>query len=353
MAKQTKYVFQDNDAIAHLWIGHNLSGEGQSEARTPRRNFYFENETIYSYGTHFPIARFVRNGKKQAIHFTTGKYSHTTGGHISTVWSAIQGNKIPVFNLKNTQSCGTVDDLNDYLSRINLAIADQTKARSTHNMLRARGTAVDTITESKAFCKFWKIKFPKFPKVPDLPADFKDRQAREKEREAKRDAARAERSRIQREQWAKENAARIARDTTTINEWNENFEVHVAEWLSGGSLNQPITHYYYGDSDAYPKMKEVPTLLRIVGDNVETSRHAIFPVAHAKRGLTLVRATMARGTDWIANGHTCKLGMYAISKITADGTVFAGCHVVPFSSIARIANDLDAYTVANSEQEAN
>lgn len=50
---------------------------------------------------------------------------------------------------------------------------------------------------------------------------------------------------------------------------------------------------------------------------------------------------MARGEEWLTNGHTCKLGHYQVSRIEANGTVHAGCHVVEWPAIKRIAPELD------------
>lgn len=112
----------------------------------------------------------------------------------------------------------------------------------------------------------------------------------------------------------------------------------LADWLSGQRVSSSILYTH----DA---------LLRIVGDTVETSRGARFPVSHAVRGLALVRAVMARGEEWRTNGHTCHLGHYRVDCITADGTVYAGCHVVPWSSIERIAPELDAMAARFSALE--
>lgn len=365
MAKRTKYVYTDNSSIAHLWIGHNLSGKGQEQARNPSQNFYFSGDTIYSYGSHFPMARFVRSGKKQAIQFTTRSYSVTTSGHLSTVRGAIQGNDIPVFYVRNAaDEARYPENLADYSKRIEEAIANQIKARSTRNMESFRGEALALIAECKEYCKFWKVKSPKFPKVPALPANFKEKRKREKELQDARD----EKSRVEREaraaEYVKQNAERVARDTAAILEWNANYEYHVGEWIGGGELGLPRISNYYSYANELPKLREVPTLLRIKGTEVETSRFASFPIAHAIRGLKLVDAVIARGEDWIANGHTCKLGLYSISKIlvTTEGAqlgggalIFAGCHIVPYTSVLRIREQLLALADSseNSTEEGN
>lgn len=38
-------------------VVHYFANQTQNEARTPNNNFYFNNDTLYSYGSHFAIAK--------------------------------------------------------------------------------------------------------------------------------------------------------------------------------------------------------------------------------------------------------------------------------------------------------
>ena len=92
MARE-KQVFKTNE-IAHLWAHRT-----QDSARNAQGNFYFDGDTIYSYGSHFPIARHVENKRKEhAVLITTRTYSVTTSGHVSDVKRAIPAS-VPVFNV--------------------------------------------------------------------------------------------------------------------------------------------------------------------------------------------------------------------------------------------------------------
>src|SRR5215204_2054027 len=63
--------------VAHLW-----ANQSQAEARNSGRTFYFEGDTIYSYGGHFPIARIVQNKRgDRAVLFNAASYSVTTSCH--------------------------------------------------------------------------------------------------------------------------------------------------------------------------------------------------------------------------------------------------------------------------------
>ena len=52
---RTRYVYP-SDMVAHLW-----ANKSQDSARESGGRFYFVGDTIYSYGSHFPIARHVEN----------------------------------------------------------------------------------------------------------------------------------------------------------------------------------------------------------------------------------------------------------------------------------------------------
>lgn len=100
-------------------------------------------------------------------------------------------------------------------------------------------------------------------------------------------------------------------------------------WRQGGP------HHYL--------LNAIPPILRIKGHEVQTSHGASFPITHAKKGLALVKAVMAKGEDWNSNGRACKLGCYQISHISKEGTVRAGCHLVVWPEIERIAGSIEAY----------
>jgi hypothetical protein len=70
--------------VAQLWLS-----QSQDTARSKGRGqMYFEGDTIYSYGSHFPIAKlFDAPNGEQVILFTTREYSMTTGSHIRVVQS--------------------------------------------------------------------------------------------------------------------------------------------------------------------------------------------------------------------------------------------------------------------------
>ena len=310
MTKRKKHVF-DTGEVPHLWAHRT-----QEEARNRQGNLYFTGDTIYSYGSHFPIARHVvSDAGERAILFTTATYSVTTASHCSAVRSAIPSG-IPVFHVPNvchgrySGSELTADDhannLADYTGRLEKHVITSARARSSYAKEWNHEHAVRLRDEAFAYCSFFGLPVPNIPEVPDLDSDAL---TAIRKHEAKRAAEKAE-------QTKRERAEAIVRQQELITKWR-------AGEYSGC-------------------LYDVPAMLRIDGDEVVTSRGARFPVSHAKRGLAFVRKVRESGQAYDRNGHTIHLGPYALDRIEPDGTVRAGCHVVSWEEIERIAPFLDS-----------
>jgi hypothetical protein len=70
-------------------VAHLFANQHQTEAYNQGRSLYFHGKSIYSYGSHFCIARHVENeAGERALLFTTRDYSNTTAKHISIVHAA-------------------------------------------------------------------------------------------------------------------------------------------------------------------------------------------------------------------------------------------------------------------------
>lgn len=87
MGKRAKYVYPAEEVVALF------ATRAQSEAREQRYRVFFEpwgddELVLYSYGYHFPIARFVGD---DTVLITTDRYSVTTNKHISWAVYHCQG----------------------------------------------------------------------------------------------------------------------------------------------------------------------------------------------------------------------------------------------------------------------
>lgn len=114
----------NNSMVAHLW-----ANESQESANGS--NFYFEGESIYSYGRHFEVGRIVRNKRGEKAYLINDTYySSTTSRHQYYVREAIPtGSKVfsVGYNMSNT---GNMAFVTSGLESIKDAIEKYKKART-------------------------------------------------------------------------------------------------------------------------------------------------------------------------------------------------------------------------------
>jgi hypothetical protein len=139
------------DIVAQLW-----AEKRQEHARNARYSLYFQDDTIYSYGAHFPIARHVRHKGKQAVLMTTGTYSRTTSKHTSLVRYACSG--LRVFDVHDVTAKPGKQFRNYKLRLQNLAL--KRKAAKTHSAshFAAREDMLDLAIEANRFAEFFGLK---------------------------------------------------------------------------------------------------------------------------------------------------------------------------------------------------
>ncbi len=319
--KRQRKVFPTAE-IPHLWFH-----QTQSDARS-QGNVFFDGDTIYSYGTHFPIARHVQSKSgRRAVLFTTRRYSVTTSGHCSSVRQAIPSGT-QVFSVPSVRSDSWSGNVIDHARNLEHFVTESKESLGKARRARVSGqydlaSAFGLRETARKYARFFGVPCPDFDFLPTgkelktLKAQIAERAERHKASQAlasqREQARQAERHRIEMLDFAEKSAL----------------------WRDGN----PNVRLPWG----------ADTLLRIKGDEVETSRGARVPVSHAKRGLAFVRRVVASGQEYVRNGHTLNLGHYAIDRIETDGTLHAGCHVIKFAEIENLAPALDAVTASESE----
>lgn len=307
--KRAKHVYNTGQ-LPHLWF-HKVQGS----ARNAQGNLYFQNETIYSYGSHFPIARHVTRGKKSAVLMTTRTYSVTTSGHCSAVRCAIPSGVL-VFHVPNVFTSDTyasndhASNLSDYVKRVDTCLGKCARARQSYTKEWSHGRAVELRAESREYAKFFKLALPKIAPIPDLDSNaLKAIKAKEAQKSAQKAAE------------EKARKAELAKQ-----------EKELADKWRKGEVNQTLYN--------------TPPMLRLSPDKseVQTSLGARVPVASAIALLDTVRKVVARGERFVSNGHSIHIGAYKVDSIEVNGELHAGCHVVSFQEIERLAPELEALT---------
>jgi hypothetical protein len=92
-----------------------------------------------------------------------------------------------------------------------------------------------------------------------------------------------------------------------------------------------------GELDYCPNGYGQPIRLRVKGDELQTSRGARVPLAHAVKAFRVLKRLHDKGQTYQRNGHTIHLGHFALDSLDTEGNVTAGCHTVTWEEIARVA----------------
>ena len=275
------------DMVAHLW-----AHKSQESARVSGTgNFYFHGDTIYSYGSHFPIARHVTRKGRSAVLFTTRSYSSTTAGHKCMVEGACR--HLTVFHVADVNSTEARTQFADYRARYMAIVGMYAKARQRKPEILAG--LRDLVSEANQYAEFFGLR-ARLTLPDDLTGMIVECQAIEKR----------ERERKQREERKRE---------------RESLE-RVQKWVDGESDYCPS----YG-----------PIRLRVKGDELQTTRGARVPFAHAVKAFRVIKRLHDKGQAYQRNGHTIHLGHFALDSIDSAGNVRAGCHEVAWEEIARVA----------------
>lgn len=376
---RVKQVFQ-YPQLAHVW-----AQQTQEHGRSPKGQMYFHGDTIFSYGSHYPIARFAAPG---LVLFNSEKNSNTTEGHKACVRNALRG--LPgmrVFYVPHVTATGIHGS--DYHARNADYLAGQF---AEHVKQACRAHAVekenrrlayyghDTRTPESALA----YRLEQIPREAetvaaycaafgvDVPASVDAPAAQEKVRAAfaryfapkaiaRREAKRAAkpsalatvgtkvaaylegvidtRPRLKFiSHYDKQAIARVFgfdyyyrfEDNLRAVE-NRRFAeargrkrktVTEAEWLDGkGNANQPFS----------------ATLVRRKGDTLQTSRGAECPFAHAVAAFLKAQECKRNGATWQCNGESIRVGVFNVDRIDESGGINAGCHRIEFDAMQSLA----------------
>lgn len=278
----------DNKQVAHLWAN-------KSRASAKGSHFFFEGDTIYSYGSHFPIARHCDG----VILFTRQDYSVTTSKHKSYVRMACT--QFEVFTVENVKDTPGRADVLNYGKRINEAALAVARARDPQWKLK---WMEDLIEEANKFCVHFGFK-TRFT-APDNMEELKARAKVESDKKRKQTIARQERQ-------ERELAETVKR------------------WISGEPVCLP--HNY---TKVYLRVKYSGQDAQGIGKSfvMETSKGATVPLAEAEKAFRFVMLKREKG--WHRNGENFPIGEFHLDAVNANGVV-AGCHRVGWDEIERFA----------------
>ena len=299
-----KTVF-DNRQLAHVW-----AQQKQPEGRGS--HMFFDGASIFSYGRHFEIARFVTRHKRRAVLVTTRSYSISTSRHVEYVRGALYQLGVPVHYVASIDDAARgADAMHEYYKvRMADALAAAGKARKADlvrmHYERAAGAAADGNAYARWAGRRWRFT------APEMSPQHLD-ELRHKERAAANRARAAK-------------AAREAADSAKHAE-------RVIDWRNGERVALGGFGYDH------------PTMLRVNGDEVETSRGARVPVEAARLALLLIGRMRSQKTAWApAEGAPLfHIGAFTLDAIDPDGNIIAGCHRIEWPELEACGKTLGVF----------
>jgi len=291
-----KTAFSSNNEVAHIW-----ASQSQYEGRA--NNVFFEGGTIYSYGRHFPVARFAPEYGNIVL-FTNQGYSNSTGKHKSLIRAAIPSTHEVIYCSDPSRSNQhNIDIWADKVGRLRIHFASKTHKVTRGNL----AVEIFRLCESAiSFCIATRMGTPPWVNETDAEMSARDYVYElAKARDAKKEAAR--------EAYAKAAAIKAADRLTA--------------WAAGD--NVPLDGFQYHQ-----------TALRLKNDQIQTSRGANIPVADAiKLWPMLVRAKKT-ATVLDVKLHTINLGAYRFHSFDGN-TLVVGCHSIAWPELEKIAIQLN------------
>lgn len=297
-------VFSSNSEVCHVWAQ-------QKQAAGRSGNIFFEGVSIYSYGRHFEMARFV---DAETVFITSRGYSVSTAKHLSLVRGAVRHKtvyRVPQFTYHP-------DNVRYFIGQAKASYDEAKRARKyvTSRMDEAKRyveQARQYMTQFKVEvpaeqCDLWVALHTETYLNGDVQAALlaKEREAQKAERES----------------------------TRLLREAEEKRQAELLEQWVAGTLA-------YGQFSAM--------WLRVYNDEVQTTHGARVPIIEARKLYQALKA----GVD--VSGQ--RIGHYTVTRVEGE-YIIIGCHTIPLSEIERIAPEvmqtrlekINAELVASGEQ---
>ncbi len=327
--KVLKHVFDNPAHVAFHPLQKDGSGYEQTDARNKQGNWYFKTEgemrTVYSYRDSYPIASRFPLGKKIIFLSRSGKpWGVTTAGHMSATYNALPKDDkntlvfcVPtVATYRGLTKETHLNNLADYIIRINEEIGEYTHGRSLYTIQHALGRATSLADEAKLYAKTFHLPAPKLPKIPKLTAE---REAKAKAYDAASDARAAARKAARDARWAEQSRVNALEQAEKIAAWRAGSTARFWNLNEGGFA-----------------------LLRVKDKNVETSMGVTVPIngpTGAARLLRFLQALKVAGRTYQTNGHSEHIAQFTVTSF--DGEVLvAGCHRIKWAEIEAIAEQV-------------
>lgn len=280
-------VLKNHSEVAHFWA-NKIQPEGFGSS------MFFHGDIIYSYGTHFPIAKHIDNN---LILFTSKGYSSSTGKHKGITRSAIPSGievlTVPIVRIASITE--HFDNIKYFINEIKTNFSKSERARKYKSLYLKSG--LNHIGNMKRYLEIFKIK-SKLPsglkKAVNLFINMDNAEIMEV---------------IKAEQDIQKKA-----ELQRKKEQEKKFLELLPKWKNNEVYNLPYYKKQY---------------LRLVNNEIETSLHVKISIETFKKYYSLLKVGVC-----LIN---VKIDHYRVTK-QDNNLITIGCHAIPISEINYIAN---------------
>jgi len=296
----------NNSQVAHIWAN-------QSKTIAKGSNFFFNNESIYSYGYHFEVARLVQTEKKnKTIALLEPRtYSNSTNRHQSLARNAVHG-LYESFDFQLWNRDLTHKDFLEAFNRFETLVIDSLKKskrarKYTDWHIRNAVNAVEQWNKLKAY-------------FPTLTKGIKKLKTLDQEQIDKLVESEKKKKAIE----AKKNKAFIDKQIKMWLNHDINSLPHDSKTMIRQKVKRVIT-----ESGNAPEIRLL--------DEIETSRGASVPLDHAKLFFNAIKRFEKRPNDC---NSRFRVGHFTLDKLTEKGAKI-GCHLLEWKEINRFAKTMN------------
>ena len=270
-------------------LAHKYAEQSQNEGRGSGGSFFFRGRVLYSYGSHFPICKFMETSGERVLLFTTRSYSNTTSKHVQLARNATSHiKKIYCANPEASHE----DNFKAWINSAKISALKLAKAKKPEIYLNELNW---TAREASKYADFFGINVPE---TLQTLVNMKDK------------AEYKEYAKKQAEETAKE-AQRI------IKERKKKFKESFKKWLS---CEIPYLYERLGFD-----------FLRLNDDRIETTQGVKIPIELAKRLYINIKTGTIKEGDKLLN--------YTIDKVGAQ--IKIGCHTFQKSYLLKFGAQLN------------
>lgn len=347
----------NNAMVAHLWAN-------EQKGSAKGSNFFFDGDSIYSFGRHFEAGRIVRNKLgERAYLINTSRYSNTTGKHMSKVWNSLPTNAL-VFGMNELVE----SDISFVISKLEYISATADKYKRARTQISYR-EIWEPFKNLIAYIRFFNMGTPKqiLKKNANEWLGAKHELARRSDEVKRKYVHELKRifkimldhqsladfgtvnliideicgegtwtaytDRCQRHRAAKEEREAKAIKRAKIENENrkKTLEERVRKWKAG-----EINHLYI---DSWYNQTEPNVWLRIKGDYIQTSKNINISLEEGRRLWWMVKIfhdgeNFRHDLAKDMSGHSWEINSYKNDILTA------GCHRISYEEMERIAKEL-------------